>query len=118
MFTETDFGISHKYRFGRDARFTLEPYIQIRNLFDERNEIARSVDISFTNITDVQLRQAGCTTCADPTAVYQTIFNGSGIEQFVLNYLNSDPTLLNNIYNQPTTFQGGRDVRFGFKFKF
>lgn len=118
MFSETDFSVSHVYRFGRDTRFSLEPYIEIRNIFDERNEIARSVDISFSNITDVQLRASGCTTCADPTAVYQTIFNGSGIEQFVLNYLAANPSLRNVAYNQPTVFQRGRDVRFGFKFKF
>lgn len=118
MFSETDFSVSHRYRFGRDSRLSIEPYLEIRNIFDENNEIARSVDISFSNITDVQLRAAGCTTCADPTAVYQTIFTGTGIEQFVLTHLQNNPTLLNNVYNQPTAFQGGRDVRFGVKFRF
>ncbi|MEZ5344392.1 MAG: TonB-dependent receptor [Pyrinomonadaceae bacterium] len=119
MFSETDFSVSHRYRFGRDNKWSFEPYIEIRNLFDENNEISRQRAFSSSNVTDAQLRAFGCTACTDEVASFrQQIVNG-GIEQFVLAYLNSNPAALtNNDYNQPNSFQGGRDVRFGFKFKF
>lgn len=123
MFTETDFAIGHKYKFGRDNRFGLEPFIEIRNLFDERNEIAFQTTISGTNFTAGVLSSpaAGCPTCATEGAVFNTIFNGGGIQQFVDNFLNSSGvsnTGRRNDYGQANTFQGGRDVRFGFRFTF
>ena len=121
MFSETDLAISHKYKFGRDNRFELEPYVEIRNLFDERNEIAFQTTISGTNFVASNLTGAGCTTCATEAAVFNTIFNGSGIQSAVDNYINTrgvSSTGLRNDYGQANTFQAGRDVRFGFRFIF
>ena len=121
IFSESDLSVSHKYKFGRDARFTLEPYVEIRNLFDERNEIARQTTISNTNFNAGSLTAAGCTTCPDEGAVFDTIFNGSGIQQFILNNFATNgvgAAGTRNDYNQPNTFQAGRDVRFGFRFYF
>jgi hypothetical protein len=117
MFSETDFSISHKYKFGRDNRVTFEPYLEIRNIFDERNEISRDTGFG-GNITATQLTASGCMTCADEVAVFDTIFNQGGIQQFVVNYYNSNPTERNITYDQTTTYQGGRDVRFGFRLNF
>jgi hypothetical protein len=123
MFTETDLSVSHRYKFGRDNRFTFEPFLDIRNLFDENNEIARQTTISGTNFSATTLSSmaAGCTTCGSEAAVFDTIFNGGGIQQFVVNYINANGvgnTGLRNDYNQPNSFQSGRDVRFGFRFFF
>jgi hypothetical protein len=129
MFSETDLSINHRYRFGRDSRFTLEPYIDIRNLFDERNVLSVNNNISTTLFTAANLRTGGCTTCGlatDPTAVqeaavFQTIFNGSGIQQFVLNYLNSvngTSAGRSASYGQANSFQTPRYVRFGFRLFF
>ncbi|MDH3493017.1 MAG: TonB-dependent receptor [Acidobacteriota bacterium] len=127
MFSESDLQISHTYKFGRENRFELIPFIDIRNLFDERNEIARQTTFATTNFTASTLRSGGCTTCgtssqsgsAQETAVFQTIFNGSGISQFVNNYLNNvSPASKRNDFNQSNSFQTSRDVRFGFKFRF
>jgi hypothetical protein len=120
-FTETDLGISHSYKFGRDNRFTLQPYIDIRNLFDEKNVLSVQNNLSSTNFVASTLTTAGCTTCATEAAVFQTIFNGTGIRSFVLNYLStrgqtSAGTL--NTYGRPNSFQGPRYVRFGFRLFF
>ncbi|HUF03492.1 MAG TPA: TonB-dependent receptor [Aridibacter sp.] len=126
MFTETDLGISHRYRFGRDNRFSFEPFIDIRNLFDERNEIARQTSISTRNFNAISLRNiGGCTTCGTPaqttgqqeSEVFQTIFNRGGISTFVNNIIAADGGPLNT-FDQPNLFQGGRNVRFGFRFVF
>lgn len=125
MFTETDISISHRYRFGRDTRYILEPYIDLRNVFDEENVLGVNTNISATNFSaaTLSLAQSGCTTCGSEAAVFQTIFNGPGIRQYVLNYVNNTTvtpvagrTLIT--YGSPNNFQAPRDVRFGVRFLF
>lgn len=121
MFSETDFAIGHKYKFGRDNRFGLEPFMEIRNIFDERNTIAVQTTISNTNFTAATLAANGCTTCGSEAAVFNTIFNGTGIQQYVDNFLNTAGVSASgrrNDFGQPNTFQSGRDVRFGFRLTF
>jgi hypothetical protein len=120
-FTETDLGISHRYKFGRDNRFTFQPYIEIRNLFDEKNVLSTQNSISTQNFTaGVLTNPGGCTTCTDEGSTFQTIFNG-GIERFVTNFLTAragTSTGRRNDFNQPNSFQGPRYVRFGFRLFF
>ena len=120
MFTETDLSIRHRYKFGRDGRFTIEPFISIRNLFDEDNELTRQTTYSTVNFTAGTLRAGGCpaTECADEVTSILRIFNG-GISQFVNAYINANPTArLRNDFNQINSFQAGREVRFGARFYF
>lgn len=121
MFSETDLFVSHRYKFGKDNKFSIEPYLVFLNLFDERNELSRQTSISFTNFTSTALTQGGCTTCQLETLVFNTIFNGGGIRQFVQNYLNArgvSSTGIRNDYNQPNLFQSPRYFRFGTRFSF
>jgi hypothetical protein len=129
MFTETDLSLRHRYRFGRDNRLTLEGFVDLRNIFDEKNELTRQTLISGTNFNASTLRLGGCTTCgtaAQTTAqqeaeVFQTIFNRGGIRQFVNNYINSQGTStagLRNDYNMSNSFQVPRGVRFGARLYF
>ncbi len=121
MFTETDLSVSHRYKFGRDGRFSLEPFLNIRNLFDEKNEIARQTTISSTDIRASQLTANGCTTCGSEAAVFNTIFNGPGITQYIQNFLTANGVSAagrRNDYNLPNTFQAPREVRFGARFYF
>ncbi len=159
MFTETDLSINHRYKFGRDGRFTLEPYIDLRNLFDEKNQLTAQTNISVVNFAggtgvtggvasatnpnagnpSSPLVLGGCTTCQTEASVFQTIFNGTGIQQFVLNYINNNnigttiapfgqpagsrvqtplASRTLNTYGQANGFQLPRDVRFGFRFFF
>ncbi len=119
-FFETDFSVSHRYKFGRDNRYTLEGFLDIRNLFNADSELTRVTAISATTFTagNLQGGTAGCTTCATEAAVFQTIFNGAGIQQNVLNFINAagvSGTGRRNDYNLSNSFQAPRDVRFGFK---
>ena len=131
MFTETDFAISHRYRFGRDNRFTLEPYVNIRNLFDEKNELGVFTSITPTNFTASTLRAGGCPTsaCGLPTdssgvqenRVIDTILSGGGIQQYIMQYLQNNAgssTGQYNIYGVPNSYQAPREVRFGARFFF
>jgi hypothetical protein len=117
-------GISHKYKFGSDNRFTLSPYVDIRNLFDEKNVLGIQTNISSTNFFNTQLASGGCTLCVDEAGVFQAIFNGPGIRQNVLNYLAAQNALANktngtqNDYKLANSFQGPRNIRFGLRFFF
>jgi len=123
MFTETDLFFTHRYRFGRDNRFTFEPYISIRNLFDEDNVLNKVFDISAVNFTASTLQSGGCpaTLCANEGAVIDAILNGNDLSQYVYNYLNARAGTTTGIYSTyglPKSFQGPREVRFGFRFRF
>jgi len=124
MFTETDLSISHRYKFGRDNRLTLEPYIDIRNLFDEKNVLQVQNSISSTTFTGGSatspLRVGGCTACTGEGATFTQLFNG-GIQQYVVNFLNTNGVGgvgRRNDYGQPVAFQAPRDVRFGVRLFF
>jgi hypothetical protein len=132
MFSETDLSVSHRYKFGRDNRFSLEPYINFRNLFDERNVLGTQTLLTSTNFSASTLRTGGCpaTLCAtaadsggvQENAVIDAIILGGGIREYVLNYLNTRPAGssagIRNDFNEPNTFQIGREVRFGARFFF
>ena len=120
-FSETDLFVSHKYVFGQDNKFSLEPYAVFLNLFDERNELGRQTLISATNFTSTTLTQGGCPTCGDEISVFETIFFGNGLSQYVQNFLNArgvSSTGFRNDYNLPNVFQAPRSVRFGLRFNF
>lgn len=131
MFTETDLFVSHRYRFGRDNRFALEPYISIRNLFDEDNVINKQFDLSAVNFTAATLRAGGCpeslcgtavmTPGQQENAVFDAILNGNDLSQYVLNYLRDregTSTGIYSTYGLPKSFQAPREVRFGVRFNF
>jgi hypothetical protein len=64
----------------------------------------------------------GCTTCGGEAAVFQTIFNGPGIQTYINNYLTNPATSVTNrtrnTYGLANNFQAERNVRFGFRFFF
>ncbi len=121
-FTETDLRISHKLGIGSDRKYKIEFSSEILNIFEERNELGRQTSISTTNFNAAALTSAGCTTCDfGQPAVYFTIFNGGGIQQYVQNYLNvrgTSGTGIRNDYNLPNLFQQPRSVRFGVRVSF
>jgi hypothetical protein len=132
-FTETDFSVSHRYKFGRDGRFTFEGFLDIRNLFDEDNVLSVQNNYSAvnfvggTNAATNPLQLGGCSACTGELSTFDVIFLGNGIQQAVVNYSNNNnlggvqtpqASRLLNTYGQPNAFQGPRGVRFGFRFFF
>lgn len=123
MFTETDFQVSHNYKFGSDGRFNLQPFLNVRNLFDERNELTRQTLISPLDLRAGALTTGGCTTCTNEVASIQRIFNG-GTQGFLEAYLAGGGVAATvaarkfNTFNQTNVFQGPREVRFGFRMFF
>lgn len=111
MFTQTDLGLRHRYRFGRDNRFTLVGTLDILNLFDEKNVLGVSEAISTTGITGANLGLTG--TSLQQEAAYQRTATNTIANTFIRNN-----NLVSPLYGQPNLFQGARNVRFGFRLQF
>jgi Carboxypeptidase regulatory-like domain/TonB-dependent Receptor Plug Domain/TonB dependent receptor len=117
-FSETDLLINHSYKFGRDNRFTLQPFVNFRNLFDQKNELTRQTQIAIPNFTAGTLAAAGCTACTSELTAIRQVFNG-GIQQFINARIAASPaTRQFNTYNLANSFQLPREVRFGARFFF
>jgi hypothetical protein len=110
-FTQTDFGFRHKYRFGRDKRFTMAFDLDILNLFNEANVLTRS------QLINGRIDFAELYGDATPAERLRLFFTGN-TRQRVLDLLTEEPSLRDASFNQPTSFQAPRSVRFGFRFMF
>ncbi|HEX8263943.1 MAG TPA: carboxypeptidase regulatory-like domain-containing protein [Pyrinomonadaceae bacterium] len=116
-FSQTDFNITHRYRFGRDNRFTLAGDLNILNLFDQD-----TVTGLFTAISTPQSVITGPTFgFPDNAATFTNALTSGSLLTQINTYLNGTPTVLNrkdSRYKQPNAFQEPRAVRFGFRLLF
>lgn len=123
MFTQTDFAIRHRYRFGRDNRFTMVGEIDVINLLNESNELGRFTRIDQL-VYDLSDPANGLVTAAERSSLGAAALlrlaqqrfsrNGApGILSSANNAANRDPR-----YNLVDSFQAGRSIRFGFRLLF
>ena len=113
MLTQTDFTASHKYKFGKDSRFTLAADVNILNLFDEAN--VTSVYNTLSTVT-MQPATFGLSEVAGANA-----FTSGALYSQINTYLNGNATTLNrkdDRYGKPNGYQGPRSVRFGLRLIF
>ena len=121
MFTQTDFGLRHRYRFGRDNRFALVATLDILNLFDQKNVLGVNETFSETAIDPEDLGyEPGCDDCdppIDPTppVIYEGEYQRRNSADLITSILQPNQFLL---YNKANAFQGPRQVRFGFRLQF
>jgi len=123
-FTQTDFAVRHKYRFGSNERFTMAFDLDILNLFNESNVLR-----VFENIVpgiNFSGSRIGLSSNA-PTAEAQ--FQRQPTRDEIVRVINlpANPSLPlsqrgnggpDPRFGLPTTFQDGRTVRLGFRFLF
>ncbi|HEX8734593.1 MAG TPA: TonB-dependent receptor [Pyrinomonadaceae bacterium] len=119
-FSQTDFNITHRYRFGRDNRFTIVGDLNILNLFDQKTvtnfHVVKNLNTSVISATSLN---NGVTTPNDATFV--NAYTSGALLTPINTYLQGTPIILNRLdarYGQPNTFQGPRGVRFGFRLLF
>jgi len=110
VFSQTDLAVTHRYRFGRDNRFTMAFDVNASNLLDQ--DTVTSVWTQL-NIGTVYGSSLGITNRQFNIA-WQ---NGTLLPQ-ILNFINASPDRQEKRYGQPFTFQSPRAVRFGFRFLF
>ena len=123
MYTETDFAVRHRYRFGRDNRFTLVGEVDFLNVFNENNELGRftRIDQLVYNLEDpanglVTALEASTLSSAALLRLAQQRFSANGAPG-ILSQAN-DPAVRDPRFNLVDTFQPGRSIRFGFRFLF
>ena len=113
MLTQTDFSVSHKYKFGRDNRFTLAGDLNILNLWDEANVTGLQTTLSAVTLSPSTF---GLNEVAGANA-----WASGALYSQVNTYLAGTATALNrkNVsFGMPNSYQGPRSVRFGFRFIF
>lgn len=114
-FSQTDIAVSHKYRFGRDNRFTLVGDLNILNLLDQDTVTGLSTLLTGPGIS-LTPTTFGLTEVAGTNA-----FTSGALLSQINTYLQGTPTVRNRttaLYGQPNAFQAPRSVRFGFRLLF
>lgn len=133
VFSQTDMGITHRYRFGSDNRYTLVGDFNVLNLFNQdtvvtlsntRTNGAISLTGAFPRTSFPALYSP------DPTApgtfflnqvALTNAYNSGALLSAINTYLAGTPTSLNrttSLYGQANSFQSPRGVRFGFRLLF
>lgn len=116
-FSQTDFNVTHRYRFGRDNRFTIVGDLNFLNLFDQDTVLNVFNAIS----TPQSVISGGTFGFPSNGAEFTNALNSGALLDRINTYLNGTPTVLNRKdarYGQPNLFQAPRSVRFGFRFLF
>ncbi len=122
MFTQTDLALRHRIKFGTDKRFTIVLEGDALNVFNESNELSRNNLISLTNY-DLANPAWGLVSAAEagqpnaqPLAMGRFQRNGSAL---LAADANSPANRISApLFNKTNFFQGGREVRLGFRFIF
>src|SRR5215203_7339252 len=124
MFTQTDLSLTHRYRFGRDDRFTLAFDFNVLNAFNENNALGINTN-KFSanfNLEPGDVNNCGIDkVCAinfltnngvlSQYAAAESVFNvEAGTSVFGVN------AARNVAFRQPIVYQEARQIRFGFRF--
>lgn len=117
-FTQTDLNLSHRYRFGRDNKYSIVGEINTLNIFNEANITGYFNRIDAVNVTGGNLTP----TAADEVIAINRLLT-TGIRDQVLTYYNSANqsnglSRMDSRYKRADSFQAPRSVRFGFRFLF
>ncbi len=116
VFTQTDLGISHSYKFGRDNKFKLVGDVTIANAFNENNVIALNPQrwLNFIiNPEDVIANyDYNAPGFAFATQFQNAVLNKDPRAAAALTFLDRDANR-NIIYGNPSAYQGTRNIRFG-----
>ena len=125
-FYQTDISLTHRYRFGRDDRFTLAVNLDVLNIFNNNSPLFldttryRTANSISTNDIDPTFDPS----LQPPTALLNQVLNGQitpllqQLENGTLPSLGGKPNPHNARYGTPIVFQDPRNVRFGFRLLF
>jgi hypothetical protein len=114
--TQSDLALTHRYKFGSDNRFTMAFDFNLINAFNEANVLTlnQTINAPGFSVTGATIGVAG-----DEAAVINVLLS-SGIRN-QLNSFFSNPANAHRTdrgRGLPTGYQGGRQVRFGFRLLF
>ncbi|CAN5634817.1 hypothetical protein BH24ACI2_BH24ACI2_02740 [soil metagenome] len=112
VFSQTDLAVTHRYRFGRDNRFTIAADLNFLNLWDQ----ATVTGIYPTmNTTAGRPSDAGLGLSA---VAYANGYTSGALLQPILSRIAASPDRPDIRYKMPQLYQSPRSVRFGFRLLF
>lgn len=117
-FTQTDFSVTHRYRFGRDERFTMAFDLNMLNLWDQ-DTVTGIYQV--LNTTAGRPNDAGLfptATAAQRPLLYANGYTSGALYQTILDRIAASPDRPDIRYGMPQLFQSARQVRFGFRLLF
>lgn len=113
-YTQTDFLLTHTFRFGAAERFALSFDFNVLNVFNESNELGRS-----ELITGGVFAEGLPGFPDDRQASISAFFrNPNGFRQQIQSLIGTEGFEQDARYNRPNLFQDGRTVRFALRFTF
>ncbi|MEO5858419.1 MAG: carboxypeptidase regulatory-like domain-containing protein [Pyrinomonadaceae bacterium] len=116
-FSQTDFNFTHRYRFGRDNRFTIAGDLNITNLLDQATVTA--VYPTMNTTTGRPNDAAFFTPCPGTCSRdYANAYTSGALLTQILNRINTTAGAKDARYGKDQLFQGPRAVRFGFRLLF
>jgi len=118
-FSQTDFNITHRYRFGNDNRFTIVGDLNFLNLFDQ--DTVTNLFVVRNPSTAVITGPVLALGFPNNGIAFTNAYTSGALLTPINNFINGNATVLNRKdarYGQPSTFQGPRSVRFGFRLLF
>ncbi len=121
-FTQTDFNVTHRYRFGRDNRFTAAFDFNVLNLLDQDTVTGIYPTMNTaTNRPNADIMFGGGTNPLNPLRfqLYANAYTSGNLLQPILNHIAANATTQPDArYKLPQLFQGPRVIRFGFRLLF
>jgi hypothetical protein len=112
-FSQTDFSVTHRYRFGREDRFTVAFDLNILNLWDQ--DTVTGVYPTMNTSTDRPSAAGLGLSDRD----YANRYTSGALLQTILDRFAANPNnRLDARYKMPQLFQAPRQVRFGFRLLF
>jgi hypothetical protein len=118
VFSQTDFAVTHRYRFGRDNRFTMAADLNFLNLFDQATVtgIYTTMNPSTATVSAGALFPQLSTAAAN--VAYVNGYTDGTLLPAILARIASQPDRSDIRYKQPFLYQSPRTVRFGFRLLF
>ncbi|CAN5511413.1 TonB-dependent receptor [soil metagenome] len=112
VFSQTDFSVTHRYKFGKDTRYVMAFDLNFLNLWDQAtvtgiyptmNTLASRPNDAGLGLTPVQ---------------YANQYTTGALLQTILTRIAASPDRPDIRYKSPQLYQSPRTVRFGFRFMF
>jgi hypothetical protein len=118
VFSQTDFAVTHRYRFGRDNRFTLVADLNFLNLWDQSTVTGIYSTLNTTTGRPNDAALFPTATAGQRASLYANGYTSGALLQPILSLLAANPDALDKRYKMPQLYQSPRTVRFGFRLLF
>ena len=118
VYSQTDFSITHRYRFGSDNRFTMAFDLNFLNLWDQKTITGyyTTLNPSSAPVNAAAVSAQLGTTISN--VQYANGYTDGSLYNTILARINSQPDRKDVRYGMPILYQSPRNVRFGLRFLF